>query len=218
MYFHSIGMKLALWLLYLFDSCYCSNFYVNLVLICLFLNLTFACCFCFSLHLRSAVDILLLVLLMVLSGYLMCALLIGKYSSIFIAWPCAIYAHHAYVICAVYANHAYVICAVCAIQCCDSTFLFCQLKSFLYSEYSFLYCRLVYMARPHDPRMEKVVGLGFQPGFDPYKVKYYHFFALLCFLEATVGLLKLYNPPFSTIYGIADCKCISSWWHSVSRC
>uniref|UniRef100_A0A0D9XNB4 Raptor N-terminal CASPase-like domain-containing protein n=1 Tax=Leersia perrieri TaxID=77586 RepID=A0A0D9XNB4_9ORYZ len=30
--------------------------------------------------------------------------------------------------------------------------------------------RLVYMARPHAPRSEKVVGIGFQPGFDPYKI------------------------------------------------
>ncbi|XP_039830478.1 regulatory-associated protein of TOR 1-like [Panicum virgatum] len=30
--------------------------------------------------------------------------------------------------------------------------------------------RLVYMARPHAPRTEKVVGIGFQPGFDPYKL------------------------------------------------
>ncbi|XP_062201737.1 regulatory-associated protein of TOR 1-like isoform X1 [Phragmites australis] len=30
--------------------------------------------------------------------------------------------------------------------------------------------RLVYMARPHAPRTEKVVGIGFQPGFDPYKI------------------------------------------------
>jgi hypothetical protein len=43
--------------------------------------MTFACCVCFSLHLRSALDILLLALLMVLSGYLMFVLLIGKYSS-----------------------------------------------------------------------------------------------------------------------------------------
>jgi hypothetical protein len=34
----------------------------------------------------------------------------------------------------------------------------------------FLYCRVVYTARPHAPRTEKVVGIGFQPGFDPYKV------------------------------------------------
>jgi len=26
------------------------------------------------------------------------------------------------------------------------------------------------MARPHAPRTEKVVGIGFQPGFDPYKI------------------------------------------------
>jgi len=30
--------------------------------------------------------------------------------------------------------------------------------------------RLIYMARPHAPRMEKVVGIGFQPGLDPYKI------------------------------------------------
>jgi len=30
--------------------------------------------------------------------------------------------------------------------------------------------RLVYVARPHAPRTEKVVGIGFQPGFDPYKI------------------------------------------------
>ncbi|KAG8088828.1 hypothetical protein GUJ93_ZPchr0011g27382 [Zizania palustris] len=30
--------------------------------------------------------------------------------------------------------------------------------------------RFVYMARPHAPRTEKVVGIGFQPGFDPYKI------------------------------------------------
>ncbi|XP_039824481.1 regulatory-associated protein of TOR 1-like isoform X1 [Panicum virgatum] len=30
--------------------------------------------------------------------------------------------------------------------------------------------RLIYMARPHAPRTEKVVGIGFQPGFDPYKI------------------------------------------------
>jgi hypothetical protein len=39
------------------------------------------------------------------------------------------------------------------------------------------------MARPHAPRTEKVVGIGFQPGFDPHKVyKDYCFFALLCLL------------------------------------
>jgi hypothetical protein len=26
------------------------------------------------------------------------------------------------------------------------------------------------VARPHAPRTEKVVSIGFQPGFDPYKV------------------------------------------------
>ncbi|XP_039797194.1 regulatory-associated protein of TOR 1-like isoform X2 [Panicum virgatum] len=31
-------------------------------------------------------------------------------------------------------------------------------------------------------------------------------------------LLRVYNVPFSIIYGITDCKCISSWRHSVSRC
>lgn len=30
--------------------------------------------------------------------------------------------------------------------------------------------RLVYTAKPHAPRTEKVVGIGFQPGFDPYKI------------------------------------------------
>ncbi|GJM88184.1 hypothetical protein PR202_ga04214 [Eleusine coracana subsp. coracana] len=30
--------------------------------------------------------------------------------------------------------------------------------------------RIVYMARPHAPRTEKVVGIGFQPGFDPHKI------------------------------------------------
>ncbi|KAK8450235.1 hypothetical protein SEVIR_7G338000v4 [Setaria viridis] len=30
--------------------------------------------------------------------------------------------------------------------------------------------RLIYTARPHAPRTEKVVGIGFQPGFDPYKI------------------------------------------------
>ncbi|PUZ43415.1 hypothetical protein GQ55_8G007600 [Panicum hallii var. hallii] len=30
--------------------------------------------------------------------------------------------------------------------------------------------RLIYMATPHAPRTEKVVGIGFQPGFDPYKI------------------------------------------------
>ncbi|KAF8748893.1 hypothetical protein HU200_012820 [Digitaria exilis] len=30
--------------------------------------------------------------------------------------------------------------------------------------------RLIYMAKPHAPRTEKVVGIGFQPGFDPYKI------------------------------------------------
>uniref|UniRef100_A0ACD5Y4G3 Uncharacterized protein n=1 Tax=Avena sativa TaxID=4498 RepID=A0ACD5Y4G3_AVESA len=30
--------------------------------------------------------------------------------------------------------------------------------------------RQVYMARPHAPRTERVVGIGFQPGFDPYKI------------------------------------------------
>jgi len=48
------------------------------------------------------------------------------------------------------------------------------------------------MAKPHAPRTEKVVGIGFQPGFDPYKV-YYHLFALICFLlsvvEETMGVL-----------------------------
>ncbi|AQK56955.1 Regulatory-associated protein of TOR 1 [Zea mays] len=30
--------------------------------------------------------------------------------------------------------------------------------------------RPVYVARPHAPRTEKVVGIGFQPGFDPYEI------------------------------------------------
>ncbi|KAF8706341.1 hypothetical protein HU200_030603 [Digitaria exilis] len=30
--------------------------------------------------------------------------------------------------------------------------------------------RLIYMAKPHAPKTEKVVGIGFQPGFDPYKI------------------------------------------------
>ncbi|TVU27393.1 hypothetical protein EJB05_30002, partial [Eragrostis curvula] len=30
--------------------------------------------------------------------------------------------------------------------------------------------RIVYTARPHAPRTEKVVGIGFQPGFDPRKI------------------------------------------------
>ncbi|XP_062197117.1 regulatory-associated protein of TOR 1-like isoform X2 [Phragmites australis] len=30
--------------------------------------------------------------------------------------------------------------------------------------------RLVYMTSPHAPRTEKVVGIGFQPGFDPFKI------------------------------------------------
>jgi len=46
---------------------------------------------CFSLHLRSALDILLLVSLMVLLGYLMFAHLIGKHFSIQILWPSAIW-------------------------------------------------------------------------------------------------------------------------------
>jgi len=50
--------------------------------------------------------------------------------------------------------------------------------------------RLVYMARPHAPRTEKVVGIGFQPGFDPYKVNtttYLHLYVMLLlfwFVEA----------------------------------
>jgi hypothetical protein len=47
-------------------------------MVCLFLSMTIGCYFCFSLHLGSTLVNLLLVLLMLLSGYLMFALLIGK--------------------------------------------------------------------------------------------------------------------------------------------
>jgi hypothetical protein len=80
------------------------------------------------------------------------------------------------------------------------------------------------VARPHAPRTEKVVGIGFQPGFDPYKVN--SSISLHCYsvfiVEATdlfyscLGFPNLYNAPFCIIYGITDCKCISSWRHSVS--
>ena len=67
-------------------------------------------------------------------------------------------------------------------------FLFCQLIFTL--DILILYCRLVYMPRPHAPRTEKVVGIGFQPGFDPYKVNtttYLHLYVMLLlfwFVEA----------------------------------
>ena len=76
------------------------------------------------------------------------------------------------------------------------------------------------MARPHAPRTEKVVGIGFQPGFDPYKVctttslHCYVFYSQL--LKQLWACSKLYKAPFSIIYGITDCKCVSSWRHSVS--
>ena len=79
------------------------------------------------------------------------------------------------------------------------------------------------MARPHAPRTEKVVGIGFQPGFDPYKVNtstvHCYVFSLLKELSNSIVLwafLKLYNAPFCIICGITDCKCITSWRHSVS--
>ena len=78
------------------------------------------------------------------------------------------------------------------------------------------------MARPDAPRTEKVVGIGFQPGLDPYKVctttslHSYVFYSQL--LKQLWACSKLYKAPFSIIYGITDCKCISSWRHSVSRC
>ena len=169
--------------------------------------MTFACCFCFSLHLRSALDTLLLVLLMVLSGYLMFALLIGKYSSIYILCPLASIPRKCY---------------ICPIQCLPSSFIFVNLYHFFILNILFPYCRLIYMARPHAPRTEKVVSIGFQPGFDPYKVctttslHCYVFYPQL--LKQLWACSKLYKAPFSIIYGITDCKCISSWRHSVSRC
>jgi hypothetical protein len=67
------------------------------------------------------------------------------------------------------------------------------------------------MARPHAPRTEKVVGIGFQPGFDPYKVNTTTSYIAMFYIfivEATMVfcsclgllLLKLYNSPFCTIY------------------
>lgn len=67
------------------------------------------------------------------------------------------------------------------------------------------------MARPHAPRTEKVVGIGFQPGFDPYKVNTTISYIALFYIfnvEATkvfcsslaLLLLKLYNSPICTIY------------------
>ena len=169
--------------------------------------MTFACCFCFSPHLRSALDTLLLVLLMVLSGYLMFALLIGKYSSIYFLCPLASIPCKCY---------------MCPIQCLPSSFISVNLYHFFILNILFLYCRLIYMARPHAPRTEKVVGIGFQPGLDPYKVcttttlHSYVFYSQL--LKQLWACSKLYKAPFSIIYGITDCKCISSWRHSVSRC
>jgi hypothetical protein len=67
------------------------------------------------------------------------------------------------------------------------------------------------MARPHSPRTEKVVGIGFQPVFDPYKVNTTTSYIAMFYLfivEATkvfcsflgLILLELYNSPFCTIY------------------
>jgi regulator-associated protein of mTOR len=75
------------------------------------------------------------------------------------------------------------------IQCPASALFSANFNLLFYSEY-FFPNRVIYMAKPHAPRTEKVVGIGFQPGFDPFKVNYYHFFALLCFLfsvEETMG-------------------------------
>jgi regulator-associated protein of mTOR len=49
--------------------------------------------------------------------------------------------------------------------------LICAHTFMLLPKFNFSHCcRLVYTARPHAPRSEKVVGIGFQPGFDPYKI------------------------------------------------
>ena len=164
---------------------------------------------CFSLHLRSALDILLLVSLMVLLGYLMFAHLIGKHFSIQILWPSAIW-------------FILWICSMCPIQYPASSFFSANL--FFTMNILILYCRIVYMARPHAPRTEKVVGIGFQPGFDPYKVNstYLHLHAmrlLFWFDEACQTILWQALQCLlilMIIYVITDCKCIPSWGHSIS--
>ena len=67
---------------------------------------------------------------------------------------------------------------MCPIQYPASSFFSANL--FFTMNILILYCRIVYMARPHAPRTEKVVGIGFQPGFDPYKVNstYLHLHAM----------------------------------------
>jgi hypothetical protein len=62
------------------------------------------------------------------------------------------------------------VCCMRLIHCPPSSF-FAYLNLFFFAlNVLFLSCRLIYTARPHAPRTEKVVGIGFQPGFDPYKV------------------------------------------------
>ena len=77
------------------------------------------------------------------------------------------------------------------------------------------------MARPHAPRTEKVVGIGFQPGFDPYKVFLpLLLLVLLCtsFCYIGIGFEKWFAGALQSyvIFAITDCKRISSWRHSVS--
>jgi hypothetical protein len=110
--------------------------------------MTIDCYFYCSLHLRSALVNLLLVLVMLLSGYLMFALLIGKPSLHLLAFWCLLKAIRVFHVPHPIAYFSFIIIFNSPFQC----------------------CRNVYMARPHAPRTEKVVGIGFQPGFDPHKV------------------------------------------------
>jgi hypothetical protein len=49
------------------------------------------------------------------------------------------------------------------------------------------------MASPHAPRTEKVVGIGFQPGFDSYKVNtstlHCYVFSLLKLMDKSLWLV-----------------------------
>lgn len=78
--------------------------------------------------------------------------------------------------------------------------LICAHTFMLLPKFNFSHCcRLVYTARPHAPRSEKVVGIGFQPGFDPYKVNPP---SSLCTSSVFLVVLIVRAANFLELYGI----------------
>lgn len=55
------------------------------------------------------------------------------------------------------------------VQCFQA--LFSKIMSIIFSNnFIILPCRLVWTTPPHDHSVDRVVGIGFQPGLDPSKV------------------------------------------------